>query len=242
LLKNVRNVLTLFSFPPESIEGIFAAAMAQITSHQGAERSEQLLQQAMDVFLRLGIRSVNMADLASEIGVSKKTLYVHFTDKDDLIQRCMSAHCDQMEQVISEAENHNGNAIDSELAIIDFVHTVISKMHPSMLHDLKKYHRTAFETIKKREDEIILGTVERNIRRGQTEELYRLDINPVLTARFLVAIGYEVQKCGERSTFQGELSLSDLYVQSSLYHIRAISTEKGAQYLQSKLEKEKLFQ
>ena len=119
--------------------------MAQTISHQALERSEQLLQQAMDVFLRLGIRSVNMAELASEMGVSKKTLYVHFKDKDDLIQRCMSSHCDQMEQVISEAENRQGNAIDSELAIIDFVHAVITKMHPSMLHDLRKYHPIAFD-------------------------------------------------------------------------------------------------
>jgi AcrR family transcriptional regulator len=217
--------------------------MAQLTPHQIAtERSAQLLQQAMDVFLRLGIRSVNMAELASEMGVSKKTLYIHFNDKDDLIQRCMSANCDQMEQVISEAENSEGNAIDSELAIIDFVHTVITRMHPSMLHDLRKYHPIAFDTINKREDEIILGTVERNIKRGQQEGLYRTDISAVLTARFLVAIGYEVKKCGERGTFQGQMNLSDLYVQSSLYHIRAISTEKGAKYLQIKLEKEKLFQ
>ena len=217
--------------------------MAQLTPHQiAAERSAQLLQQAMDVFFRLGIRSVNMAELASEMGVSKKTLYIYFNDKDDLIQRCMSAHCDQMEQVISEAENSEGNAIDSELAIIDFVHTVITRMHPSMLHDLRKYHPIAFDTINKREDEIILGTVERNIKRGQKEGLYRTDISAVLTARFLVAIGYEVKKCGERGTFQGQMTLSDLYVQSSLYHIRAISTEKGAKYLQIKLEKEKLFQ
>ena len=154
----------------------------------------------------------------------------------------MNSHCDQMEQVISEAENRQGNAIDSELAIIDFVHAVITKMHPSMLHDLRKYHPLAFDTINKREDEIILGTVERNIKRGQKEGLYRTDISAVLTARFLVAIGYEVKKCGERGTFQGQMTLSDLYVQSSLYHIRAISTEKGAKYLQIKLEKEKLFQ
>ena len=216
--------------------------MASSPHISDADRTQHLLEQAMDIFLRLGIRSVNMADLASEMGVSKKTLYVHFKDKDDLIQRCMSAHCNQMEQVISEAENMKGNAIDSELAIIDFVHAVISKMHPSMLHDLRKYHPAAFDTINKREDEIILGTVERNIRRGQNEGLYRKDINPVLTARFLVAIGYEVKKSGERGTFQGEMNLSDLYLQSSLYHIRAISTDKGAQYLESKLEKEKLFQ
>jgi hypothetical protein len=111
-----------------------------------------------------------------------------------------------------------------------------------MLYDLRKYHPIAFDTINKREDEIILSMVERNIKRGQVEGLYRNDINPELTARFLVAIGYEVKKCGESSVFEGELSLSELYLQSSLYHIRAISTEDGAQYLQRKLEKEKLFQ
>ncbi len=225
-----------------NIHRIFALRMANIAPHQGMDRAEFLLQHAMEIFMRLGIRSVNMADLASEIGVSKKTLYLHFKDKNDLIQRCMNAHCDQMEQVISEAENRQGNAIDSELAIIDFVHAVITKMHPSMLHDLRKHHPIAFDTINKREDEIILGAVERNIQRGQKEGLYRTDISAVLTARFLVAIGYEVKKCGERGTFQGKMTLSDLYVQSSLYHIRAISTEKGAKYLEIKLEKEKLFQ
>jgi AcrR family transcriptional regulator len=240
--KDHGNDLTIFSFPSGNINHTFAAAMSQIIPHQDAGRAEQLLHQAMTIFLRLGIRSVNMADLATEMGVSKKTLYVHFKDKNDLIQRCMNAHCDEMERVISESENNQGNAIDSELMIIDFVHKVISKMHPSMLYDLRKYHPIAFDTINKREDEIILSMVERNIKRGQVEGLYRNDINPELTARFLVAIGYEVKKCGESSVFEGELSLSELYLQSSLYHIRAISTEDGAQYLQRKLEKEKLFQ
>tara|TARA_B100000768_G_scaffold27412_1_gene25631 strand:- start:3744 stop:4418 length:675 start_codon:yes stop_codon:yes gene_type:complete len=216
--------------------------VSAFSPNQGRDRAMEMLKRSMDIFCQLGIRSVNMAGLATEMGVSKKTLYVHFKDKNDLIQKCMSAHCDQMEQVILKAENHVGNAIDSELMIITFVHEVISKMHPSMLYDLRKHHPIAFDTINKREDEIILGTVERNILRGQKEGLYRQDVNPTLTARFLVAIGYEVKKCGERGTFQGELTLSELYLQSSLYHIRAISTEKGAQYLQSKLEKEKLFQ
>ena len=52
--------------------------MAQTTPYHGTDRTEILLHQAMEIFLRLGIRSVNMADLASEIGVSKKTLYVFF--------------------------------------------------------------------------------------------------------------------------------------------------------------------
>ena len=49
------------------------------------ELKESLIQRATSVFMRLGVRAVNMADLSSELGISKKTLYKYVSDKRDLI-------------------------------------------------------------------------------------------------------------------------------------------------------------
>ena len=111
------------------------------------EAAKDLVKKAMAVFLRCGIKSVNMEDLARELGVSKKTLYKHFQDKKELIQLGMEQHCLELESIIAEASSAEGNAIDSELRIMKHVHQVVSQMHPSILYDLQKYHPIAFSNL-----------------------------------------------------------------------------------------------
>ena len=48
------------------------------------ETKERIIQEARNLFLRLGIRSVSMDDIATQLGISKKTVYQHFQDKDEL--------------------------------------------------------------------------------------------------------------------------------------------------------------
>ena len=79
------------------------------------EPKESLIQRATSVFMRLGVRAVNMADLSSELGISKKTLYKYVSDKRDLILQCMAWHCSQMEHVIDEAKSTSENTIEAEL-------------------------------------------------------------------------------------------------------------------------------
>lgn len=200
----------------------------------------ELRHRAMRVFLELGIRSVNMDDLSRELGISKKTLYKYFSDKRDLIQQCMSQHCGDMEQVILDAESANGNAIDIEMALIRFVHETTSQMHPSMLHDLRKYHPKAFDMVTDQRNELMLKSMSRNIRRGQKEGLYRLDIEPEVAAHFLVALGNQIKNMAQDPDCAWPLP--KLFLQSVLYHIRAISTSAGAAYLESKIANEKVFQ
>ena len=78
------------------------------------EPQESLIQRATSVFMRLGVRAVNMADVSSELGISKKTLYKYVSDKRDLISKCMTWHCAQMEQVIEEAveEKADGSTLE----------------------------------------------------------------------------------------------------------------------------------
>lgn len=196
----------------------------------------QLRHRAMEVFLRLGIRSVNMADLAGELGVSKKTLYKYFKDKRDLISQCMDQHCGDMESVIADAASAEGNAIDVEWSLIRFVHQTASQMHPSMLFDLQKYHPKAFRLLTQKRDAMMLSSMELNIRRGQKEGLYRKEIAPEVAARFLVAIGTEVKNMSQEQAI--DWPLHELFMQSALYHIRAISTPKGLAYLESKIAAE----
>lgn len=204
-----------------------------------SEPKESLIQRATDVFMRLGVRAVNMADVSSELGISKKTLYKYVSDKRDLILQCMAWHCERMEQVIEEAKFNSENTIDAELQLIRFIHRMTSEMHPSVLFDLSKYHPKAFRFVNERRDEILQGTMVENIQRGQSEGLYREDVNPEVATRFLISVSHAVKTMAEDPA--NKISLSQLYLQSALYHIRAIATPKGLAFLEEKIKAENLF-
>ena len=189
--------------------------------------------------MRLGVRTVNMADVSSELGISKKTLYKYVSNKRDLILQCMAWHCSQMEHVIEEAKSTSENTIEAELKLIRFIHQITSDMHPSVLFDLNKYHPKAFRMVNERSDEILRGTMEENIRRGQAEGLYREDVNPEVASRFLISLSREVRALAEDTSIS--IPLSQLYLESALYHIRAIATSKGVAFLEEKIKEENLF-
>ncbi|MAI22808.1 MAG: hypothetical protein CL828_02025 [Crocinitomicaceae bacterium] len=203
------------------------------------EPKDSLIQRATSVFMRLGVRAVNMADVCSELGISKKTLYKYVSDKRDLIFQCMSWHCSQIERVIQEAKSTSKNTIEAELKLIRFIHQITSDMHPSVLFDLSKYHPKAFRFVNERRDEILRGTMEENIRRGQTEGLYRADVNPAVASRFFIGLSHEVQTMVEGGS--NLTPLSQLYLESAMYHIRAIASAKGIAFLEEKIKEENLF-
>ena len=214
--------------------------MDQNTDHTATDDARKaLIQRATEVFMRLGIRAVNMADLATELSVSKKTLYKHVTDKRDLILQCMDSHCSEMESVIADAKKDSENAIDAELKLIRFIHRTTSQMHPSVLFDLRKYHPKAFQLVVERRNGIMLGTVQRNIAQGQKEGLYRLDVMPEVAATFLISLSESVKAMAE--TGEHAVALPQLYLQSALYHIRAISSPSGLAYFEEKMKNENLF-
>jgi len=108
-----------------------------------------------------------------------------------------------------------------------------------VLFDLNKYHPKAFRFVNDRRDEILRGTMEENIRRGQAEGVYRDDVNPEVASRLLIGLSHEVRAMAEDAAVS--IPLSQLYLESALYHIRAIATAKGIAFLEEKIKEENLF-
>jgi len=102
------------------------------------EKTKEYLDRATSIFMRLGIRSVTMDDIARELGVSKKTLYVHFKDKNDLIKQIMYLKIEEDQFSCTEVQASSTNAIDELFGIIQLVIEHLSKMNPSVFLDLQK--------------------------------------------------------------------------------------------------------
>jgi AcrR family transcriptional regulator len=192
-----------------------------------------LLHGAARLFMRLGIKSVNMDDVARELGVSKKTLYKHVKDKSDLVLQCLNHMISENQAMLEAVAQAPGNAIDRKLIMLRHVRSMLHDVHPSVLFDLEKYYPEAFRMLTQRREQLISASVSRNLSRGQEEGLYRPEVDPELATRFMVAITSSLFRPGP-----AQRTLSEMHMDAFAYHIRGIATRKGLDYLEAKLEQD----
>ncbi|OLY91277.1 transcriptional regulator, TetR family [Cnuella takakiae] len=151
------------------------------------EAKERILQKAHELFHRYGIRSVSMDEIASQMGMSKKTLYQHFADKDALVGEVFAALLQHKRQDCMDLQQASENAVHEEFIGFDNMSEMLSSMHPSLLYDLEKYHPEVFTKFRSFIGDFVYRLVRTNLERGIAEGLYRPEIDVDVLARFRVA-------------------------------------------------------
>jgi TetR/AcrR family transcriptional regulator, cholesterol catabolism regulator len=145
---------------------------------------ERILIKADNLFMRYGIRSVSMDDIAVELGMSKKTLYQYYVDKDELVDAVMSALLTKNEAECERDRGNSENAIDEIFKAMEMVEEMFRNMNASILYDIEKYHPKTFARFEKHKNEYIYMVIRENLERGIKEELYRPEINLDIISKF----------------------------------------------------------
>lgn len=181
-------------------------------------RSEQL-------FLRLGVRSVSMDDIAREIGISKKTLYQHFENKDMLVEEVISNHIDHKQNCMDQFCLNATDALNEMRNIGTYLTSTIEDVSASALYDLQKYYRKSWELLMQKQNFHVLNSIIKNIQRGINEGLYRTDLEPEIIAKIYAKATFMIVE--EMSSSSSNYSRRQLIWELHNYHIHAIATEKG---------------
>jgi TetR/AcrR family transcriptional regulator, cholesterol catabolism regulator len=148
------------------------------------EASERILKEATQLFTRYGIRSVSMDDIAHELGMSKKTIYQHFEDKDALVKAVIAAEINGIQKVCLGYNQQAANAIEEIFLTMEFMDDFFRNMNPSILYDMEKFHNGAYQLFQNHKEQFFLKLVKKNLVRGIEEELYRPEISTDILARF----------------------------------------------------------
>ncbi len=143
---------------------------------------DKILQGALELFLKYGIRSVSMDDIARHLSISKKTIYQYFIDKDDIVTQATTSHMVHTKAAFDNLTSVSKNALDELMRIQVFMRNNISDMNPSLLFDLKKYHSKAWAAWEEHKTKDIRESVVRNLKQGMEEGLYRNNLNPEILA------------------------------------------------------------
>ncbi|RMF24202.1 MAG: TetR/AcrR family transcriptional regulator [Bacteroidetes bacterium] len=198
------------------------------------EVKNQILDTAETLFRRYGLRSVTMDDIARELGISKKTLYQHFANKSDLVEQVIRQSIDCERELIEQTVQSAGNALEEMVFLARFVIRQLRELPPTLMYDLQKYYREAWNMLRELHFGYIQQVIENNLRRGMEERIYREDLEPAIIARLYVA---KVNNIVDEELFPlSEYDRETLFKQNIQYHIRGIVSPKGGRLFE-KLQK-----
>jgi len=125
-----------------------------------------------------------MDEIAGQVGISKKTLYQFFEDKDALVEAVMQGEMAYMQRECSRQIVEAENAIDEMFRDMDSMEVVIDSLNPQIIYDLEKFYPKTFEKFRKHKHTFLLEVIKKNLMRGLQESVYRNDIDIDIIARF----------------------------------------------------------
>lgn len=163
----------------------FVLSKVSLVSHPIMEEQEvknKILAGAETLFMKYGIRSVSMDDIARQLSVSKKTLYQHFADKDELVTVMSQEHMKREVKEYEEINQISENSIDELNRISVQLRCDMEDMNPSLLFDLQKFHPKAWALWLNHKNDFIMHSIVRNLNQGIEEGYFRAEINPEIIA------------------------------------------------------------
>jgi AcrR family transcriptional regulator len=187
---------------------------------------ERILQAAARLFMELGVRSVSMDEVAKVLSISKKTIYKHYQDKNQLVFDTISKHISEMETNTSFIMSKEDNPVLQIAKIADFVLEMNKNVHPSVLFDLQKFYPDSYSHLIEHRNRYALQSVNQNLKKGIEQGLFRNDMNRQRVARIYMCLIFSMF---QNTLFEGEdhRDFRDEYIETIKYHLHAVTTEKG---------------
>lgn len=196
------------------------------------EESNHLLEKTVSLFMRYGVRSVSMDDVAREAGVSKKTLYQHYTDRSGLISSAMRHLMNMVERNCSTIFTAHENPIDQLLDIGKYFRDLSRQINPNLFFELSKYFPDAWAMINRHRSEYVEKMISENLKKGIQSGLYREEMNIEVVARIYINL---IEMIMDDAVFpKVKYTFKELHHEMIIYHIHGISTPKGIKYLNEK--------
>ena len=194
------------------------------------EAKDRILQKAADLYMRYGIRSVTMDEIANQLGISKKTIYQFFTDKDEMVEAIVDQVIMSNEEECRRFKDNSENALHEVFIALEELEEMLKAMNPLIMYDLEKHHPRAFKKFRDHKYLFMYKMVKENLERGIREELYRpeMDIDVVSKSRIEIVFMSFNQDIFPHNRYRiAEVS----YELSSLF-MNGITTAKGRKFIE----------
>ncbi|MGN8068687.1 TetR/AcrR family transcriptional regulator [Mucilaginibacter sp. SG564] len=177
-------------------------------------QTERILRGSLELFLRAGIKSITMDDIARHIGMSKKTIYQFFKDKNELVTAVLKAQLKEDEEQINDIIGKSNDVIEAMINMMKCSEEIFAEMNPTAVHDMQKYHPEAWAEFQKFKAEVLISTLEELLTKGMKQGYIRQDIDVKIMARMRVSqieLGFntEIFPIGEFNTWKVQVQFEE---------------------------------
>ena len=189
------------------------------------DTKERIIIESLKLFMRFGIRSITMDTIAESLGISKRTVYELFKNKDELLESCIASRMIEEEKNNAEIMRKSANIIEAFLTHIKRSINLMSSISPMFFHDARKYHPEVFRCKGKEREEKDYDMIVEYINTGKQEGFIRQEINVDIIAKLMKE---QFKIIGNNELFPPDrYSKSEIFENIAINFIRGIATDEG---------------
>ena len=191
---------------------------------------EAIIKKSTEMFLKLGFKSITMDDIARELGISKKTIYKYFHNKEVLIEEGTEIIHQKIHFIIDEIVAKNYNAIAENFEIRRMFKEMFQTIDNSPVYQLKRHYPEIHSKMIANELEDCNTMFKQNIVKGMKQGLYRKNLDVEVYAKFYYLLIFSIKE--NTASEKESVKLENFALE---YHTRAMATPKGIIELEKQL-------
>ncbi|MBW3469392.1 TetR/AcrR family transcriptional regulator [Arthrospiribacter ruber] len=197
------------------------------------ETREKIIETATEQFMRFGVRSVTMDDIARQAGVSKKTIYQEFSDKNQLVY-------ETFEKAIQEDKCHVERFPQSKIGVIEhlvqlsrYMRERFANLNPMVLNEIQRYFPQSWQLFENFKRDFVLQEIIELLEEGKKQGFFRPEINSEILG--LMRLEQMMLSFDPIKFPPAKYNIVDLQLEIFEHFLYGIFTEKGKEaYLNQK--------
>jgi TetR/AcrR family transcriptional regulator, cholesterol catabolism regulator len=193
---------------------------------------QHITQIAHDLFMRYGFKAVTVDEIAKHAGISKKTLYENFSDKDKIVYAVLDVIDAHMVEADCHICNNSDNAIQEAIGHMSMMENMLKTMNANCIPDLQKYYPASFKEFQSHKEAQRLSII-RNIKRGIKEGYYRKNLDVEFCAWHRIETIFQLLQSAEMAK---NFNLIDAQIEVMQHFLFGISTLKGHELIEQHIK------
>ena len=193
---------------------------------QVLDLKKYIIEESDKLFCQYGFKSVTMDDIAKHLGMSKKTIYQNFADKNELVDILIADKLGNQSCKMNDCAKNAKNAIHEIFLTIADIKELMGALNPNLFYDLQKYHPKAWLKFRNFKEKNLLITIHNNLKRGIEEGLYRSEINVDILSQLRLDHSSIVFQEHDHYTMN-KYNIAQVIIEITEHFLYGISNEKG---------------
>ncbi|GAB4446279.1 MAG: TetR/AcrR family transcriptional regulator [Bacteroidales bacterium] len=187
--------------------------------------TETIIKETLALYKKMGIRAVTMDFVAEHLGMSKRTLYELFPNKNDLIEACINLALKERKEKAQEIICKSEHIIETFILFMRFHINELNQVNPLFIYDLKKYHPEVSCQKTAEFNSNMESNIQKFIEMGKNQKLFREDVDSEIASKIVLGQVNIIQN--DELFPYDKYAPSKLFEQTTINFIRGIATLKG---------------